>query len=108
MCNLRTVFEEALEGSHIIAYSQSDNKQRLDVRNGLLLCSTHHKLFDNGYFSITDEYSIDVYDNEQKLGTYSDYDKLMTIQFHGQKIRLPKEEKHFPNKDYLRSHREKG
>jgi len=101
-------FEEALEGSHIIAYSQSSSKQRLDVRNGLLLCSNHHKLFDNGYITITDNYGIHIYDNEQQLGSYTEYDKLMTINFHGKQLKLPKDEKHFPNKEYLKNHRENG
>jgi putative restriction endonuclease len=98
-------FEEALEASHIIPYSQSDSKQRLDVRNGLLLCSIHHKLFDNGLITINQDYSIDYFDSNEKICTYTNYDRLMTINLHGQKLALPSDKKHYPNKLYLKQHK---
>ncbi len=97
-------FEEALEASHIIPYSQSNSEQRLDVRNGLLLCSTHHKLFDNGYITINQNYTIDYFDSEENIGEYSNYDRFLTVDFHGKKIILPKDIKHLPNKQYLEQH----
>lgn len=97
-------FSEALDASHIIPYSQSNPKQRLDVRNGLLLCSTHHKLFDSGYFSIDEDFRINYYDFEEKDGVYSEYDRLQTTKLHSQKLRLPKDKKHFPSKEYLAEH----
>jgi putative restriction endonuclease len=97
-------FEEALEASHIIPYSQGNADQRLDVRNGLLLCSTHHKLFDNGFITINQDYTIKYFDNEETIGEYSKYDKLMTSNLHLQKINLPKDIKHLPNKEYLEQH----
>lgn len=101
-------FEEALEASHIIRYSQSNSGQRLDVRNGLLLCSTHHKLFDNGYITINQNYTIDYFDNEEKSGEYTNYDRLMTVSFHGQTMKLPNDKKHLPNKQYLEQHQKNG
>lgn len=98
-------FEEALEATHIIPYSQSNKEQRLDVRNGLLLCSTHHKLFDNGLITINKDYTIEYIDDEENKAGYSRYDCLMTYDLHGKSILLPKAEKHLPNKQYLEQHR---
>lgn len=43
--------ERFLVASHIKPWSQSDNQERLDVNNGLLLCLNHDALFDKGYIS---------------------------------------------------------
>lgn len=40
--------------SHIKQWSQSNNEERLDVNNGLLLCPNHDSLFDKGYVSFND------------------------------------------------------
>lgn len=45
-------FVELLEACHIIPWSKSNDSQKMDIRNGILLCSNHHKLFDNGYIII--------------------------------------------------------
>lgn len=97
-------FEEALEASHIIPYSQSNLDQKLDVRNGLLLCSTHHKLFDNGYITINQDFTISYSDLEEHLGYYTNYDRLLTIDLNGHDLNLPKETKHYPNKLYIEQH----
>ncbi|MHC8968762.1 HNH endonuclease [Bacillus sp. MB95] len=43
--------ERFLVASHIKPWSQSNNQERLDVNNGLLLCPNHDSLFDKGYIS---------------------------------------------------------
>ena len=40
-----------LIASHIKPWSKSNNAERLDVNNGLLLCPNHDALFDKGYIS---------------------------------------------------------
>lgn len=97
-------FSEALEASHIIPYSEANSKQRLDVRNGLLLCSTHHKLFDNNYLTINQDYTISYSESLDNIDEYSEFDKLLTINFIGKKIKVPKLEKHKPDKKYLKQH----
>jgi putative restriction endonuclease len=97
-------FTETLEASHIIPYSLADSRQKLDVRNGLLLCSNHHKLFDSGYITINQDYTISYFDPTGKSGVHSQYDILNSIALHGHKISLPKDIKHYPNKDYLKKH----
>ncbi|WHY63655.1 HNH endonuclease [Cytobacillus firmus] len=54
-CRLCGVTDERfLVASHIKQWSQSNNEERLDVNNGLLLCPNHDSLFDKGYVSFND------------------------------------------------------
>lgn len=46
--------ERFLIASHIKPWVHSNNKERLDVDNGLLLCPNHDALFDKGYISFED------------------------------------------------------
>lgn len=46
---------EILIASHIRPWKRSDNLQRLDVFNGLLLLPNYDKLFDKGYVSFGDD-----------------------------------------------------
>lgn len=55
-CRLCGISDERfLVASHIKPWSQSDNQERLDVNNGLLLCPNHDALFDKGYISFDDD-----------------------------------------------------
>lgn len=49
ICGLR--YEQLLIASHIKPWKDSNNYERLDPNNGLLLCPNHDKLFDKGYIS---------------------------------------------------------
>ncbi|MCF1504669.1 HNH endonuclease [Afifella sp. H1R] len=94
MCGL--TFPEALSAAHIVPWYQSSPQQKLDVRNGLLLCGTHHLLFDQGLMRVTTDYRI-VYNNKYPdLSTYSDSDKAATLKLDGQKLRLPEDERLHP------------
>ena len=46
--------KEALEASHIQRWADSNDRQRLDPNNGLLLTANLHKLFDAGLISFDD------------------------------------------------------
>ena len=48
-------YKELLIASHIKAWSISSNEERLDVNNGLLLCSLHDSLFDKHLISFDEE-----------------------------------------------------
>lgn len=50
--------EKLLKASHIKRWEFSNNKEKLDRYNGLLLCSCHDDLFDKGYITFTDEGNI--------------------------------------------------
>lgn len=98
MCGLG--FVEALEAAHIIPWSQSKD---FSLKNGILLCANHHKLFDYGGISVTEGYKIKC--NRGKLKSkkhrYSDSDKQALLKLCGKSLRLPKNEIHYPNKKWL-------
>jgi putative restriction endonuclease len=96
--------EIALQGAHIIPWSIANIDQRLNVQNGLLLCATHHKLFDERLLTINDDYTI-VSNNTRKRKD-SEYDILLTSALHNNKITLPVDKKHWPVVSYLQKHRQ--
>ena len=55
-------FADALEAAHLIPWIKASQEQRLDPRNGVLLCSTRHRLFDAGTLTITKSGVIKYYD----------------------------------------------
>lgn len=99
-------FEIGLQASHIIPWSKATRTERLDIGNGILLCATHHKLFDNHKLTIANDFTINYYDPEEQKRMYSDYDRLLTIALHGKKMNLPKAIKHRPKKIYVTKHRQ--
>lgn len=62
-----------LVASHIKPWNKSDNKERIDVNNGLLLCPNHDKLFDKGWISFNGDGTLIL---SPKLAEYKDNDKL--------------------------------
>jgi len=75
---------ELLIGSHIKPWKKSNNKERLDVHNGLLLCPLHDKLFDLGFISFGLDGNI-IISKRIKEGMYNDYKLNIT------KIKINKE-----------------
>ena len=65
MCGLS--FLEALDAAHIVPWSHATPQQRMDPRNGLLLCATHHKLFDADWITVTESYRISYVDPQKKM-----------------------------------------
>ena len=99
-------FEVVLQASHIIPWSKAKKSERLDIRNGILLCATHHKLFDDHWLTVNDNYTIIFDDPDEKEGEYSEYDSLLTTALHNKKMTLPITKKHRPKKSYLAQHKE--
>lgn len=99
-------FKNILEASHIIPYSIASDEQKLEVSNGLLLCANHHKMFDNGYITLNEDYTIKYSDIKKGKGEYTEFDKLMTVNFNGKKISLPKRIDHQPKSIYLKQHQD--
>ena len=81
MCGL--TYLEALQSAHIVPWAEASHAERLDVRNGVLLCSLHHALFDHGYLTIDPDYRIHFYDWKMEDGNYSAADKSFTVKLHG-------------------------
>ena len=103
VCNLTYLI--ALEATHIIPWSENES-ERLNIKNGLLLCSVHHKLFDVGAFIINDDYTISVNNNINEYPIQSEYDRKMLTEFDGSSINLPQNSQHYPDLRFLQSHRQ--
>ncbi|MFB6201903.1 MAG: HNH endonuclease [Halorhabdus sp.] len=70
-----------------------------DVRNGIALCKLHHWAFDNGWFSITDDYEIIVADAPERDG----YEEFVNLA--GELIRVPDDKGQRPHPKFPREHR---
>ena len=88
----------ALEAAHI-KWHQAGGPDI--VSNGLCLCSTHHKLFDLGAFTINENLHLLV--SEHITG--SDRLDELLLRFHGSEIARPVHPEQFPDHLYLRWHR---
>lgn len=97
-------FPQALEACHIIPWAQANSAERLDIRNGILLNSFHHKLFDRGAITISVDHEIIYCDPKEKDGKYSKYDKLLTSRLHGKKMHLPFRKSQRPLSEYIERH----
>jgi putative restriction endonuclease len=102
LCGL--TFEDALEASHLIPWSEATPKQRLDPRNGILLCATHHRLFDAGEITISRAGVVTYIDPNQTDGSYSNSDKFATVRLHGKKAFIPESVLHRPADQSLAHH----
>jgi len=90
----------ALEASHIQPYAKNGPHE---VRNGVLLRADLHRLFDQGYVTITPDYRVEV-STRLKL----DYDNGHSYYpLHGSRVSLPNAPEDSPKGDYLRWHNER-
>lgn len=87
-----------LEAAHIKSYSESGPNR---TSNGLLLRSDIHKLFDNGYMTITPEYRVEVSTRiKAEFENGKEY-----YRYHGQKlVTLPSRETDKPNLVFIDWH----
>lgn len=87
-----------LEAAHIKAYADQGPH---DVRNGLLLKSDFHTLYDSGYLTVTPDYHIEVSKHlHEDYGNGKEYYK-----YHGEKlIILPQDISQHPSAEYLEWH----
>jgi predicted restriction endonuclease len=83
------------ESAHIYPRERDGSN---DFRNGIALCKLHHWAFENGLFSIRDDYSIII---ERRIRNLGDYEEVS--RFENGKIRLPKE--YLPHPKFLKAHR---
>jgi len=86
-----------VESSHIKPKGEEGSD---DLRNGIALCRLHHWAFDEGLFSIKDDYSIVV---ENRIRNVKDYVEIFA--FANRKIRLPNA--YAPHYVFLREHRKR-
>lgn len=87
MCGL--TFESALEAAHIVSWGNCTDDEKLAIRNGLLLCASHHKLFDCHEITIEPNLTINYYDPNEMDGPYSPTDCKFATELHGNMLHLP-------------------
>ena len=89
----------ALEAAHIRPFSEAPLHY---VRNGLLLRSDVHKLFDAGYVTVTPDYHFEVSDH-----IHTDFDDGENYyKLHGTELWVPKSAEHQPGREHLEWHNE--
>lgn len=97
MC--QTTIEDLLEACHIKPYSDCDENERKDLRNIILLCKNHHKLFDSGLIRIDENYKMHI---SSDVTLKSSADKEIFKHIDNVMIILPGDVKYYPNKEYIR------
>jgi putative restriction endonuclease len=88
-----------VDAAHIHQFSDSRNN---DPRNGLALCKNAHWLFDNGLWTLSNEYKVIV--AEGRFAEHGPHQKLL-CDFHGQAIHLPSDPALWPNLIHITWHR---
>jgi putative restriction endonuclease len=88
-----------LEAAHIKPYSDDGPHE---VRNGVLLRSDMHRLFDRGYLTITPKLHIEVSRRIKEEFDNGEY----YFTFHGQEINLPRRPIDQPSGEFLTCHNE--
>lgn len=88
-----------VDAVHIHQFSDSRNN---DPRNGLALCKNAHWLFDNGLWTVADDYTVIV-----AAGRFAEDspDQKPLAAYHGQKVHLPGDPALVPNPIHLAWHR---
>lgn len=100
ICGFNVTLRErpvALEAAHI-KWRMADGPDT--VENGIALCSLHHKLFDRGAFTLSEELKIQV--SEYANGSVGFQEWLM--EFHGKKISFPQRQAYYPHENYIGWH----
>ena len=89
-----------LEAAHIRPFSENGPN---DIKNGLLLRSDFHTLFDDGYITINPDFVIEVSKRlNEDYGNGKDYYK-----FHGSKLQImPSSSIELPSQEYIMWHNE--
>lgn len=89
-----------VDAAHIHQFADSRNN---DPRNGLALCKNAHWLFDEGLWSIDDDYRVIVASHRfHETGPVA----MLLAEHVGERIRLPCERTCWPEHSYLAWHRQ--
>jgi HNH endonuclease len=96
-----------VEAAHIVPHHE---KGRDDILNGLSLCHLHHWAFDAGWFTLLDDFKIQVSSKVNSLpsdfGRTGDYDFIRVFSNKNSKILLPKNKEIYPHQNAISWHRE--
>ncbi len=89
-----------IDAAHIHQFSESRNN---DPKNGIALCKNAHWMFDQGLWSLDDDYRVIVAHSSFDEDTR---DQKSLRDFHGVQIALPSNTKLWPDPQHLAWHRE--
>ena len=95
---------EGLEAVHIVPWASCERKDRLNVTNGLLLSSLHHRLFDAGLLTLTTDYRILFCRPKRANQNVGDFQRAVTTALHLQPMRLPPNIAHHPSLEFIAGH----
>lgn len=91
--------ENIVDGAHIKPFSQFYDDR---IINGISLCKNHHWAFDRFWFTINDDYTIEL---AETLHEDSPHSTPMS-QFQGKRLWLPNDQRYHPSADSLAWHRQ--
>lgn len=97
VCELRE--RPLLDAAHIVPDRLPEGVP--EVRNGLAMCPTHHRAYDQNILLVTEQYRVEV-QRERLVHQESEATARMVLDFHGRTIWLPKEEHLRPDPEFLR------
>lgn len=104
-CICQLSFEEVLQAAHITRWDDCTPQERMDPRNGLLLCANHHALLDAALLSVLPDYRLQYCDPDEAEGGYSDADRALSLHVHDQPIFLPQDSALWPDTAALQRRR---
>jgi HNH endonuclease len=95
-----------VEAAHIVPHSA---KGKDDIWNGLALCHLHHWLFDVGWFTILDDYTLKVSPKKDSLPNdfgRMENDDILKSMCSERRISLPKRKGIYPHRNAMNWHRD--
>lgn len=87
----------ALEAAHI-KWHQAGGPD--EESNGLALCTMHHKLFDRGVFTLSDDMSVVVSETANGTRGYQEW----VMAYHGHAMRAPQRPNYYPETSWVQWH----
>ena len=87
----------ALEAAHI-KWHQAGGPD--EERNGLALCTLHHKLFDRGVFTLSNSMSVIVSEGANGTRGFQEW----VVAYHGRAIRAPQRPTYYPDENWVAWH----
>ncbi|GHT80139.1 hypothetical protein FACS1894130_10820 [Spirochaetia bacterium] len=96
-CICSIAIPELLQAAHIKPYKQSNDEEKFNINNGILLCANHHQLFDKQILTITENYKIKIVNVDNNIQANREFVSI----YDGRTINLPKNVSEYPNKKLL-------
>jgi putative restriction endonuclease len=94
--------KQALEAAHIVPWTDARIDQRIAPTNGLLLCATHHSLFDAQILTVTTDCKVACSLQDQKSEKWTDADRRLAIALEGVDVSLPRDPRLHPSQEALK------